>query len=413
MNLLEVKQERARLITEERSVVESMKGADSPDTAKIEKLSELETAIRSQDILISSLERQESELRSKREKEFNKEIEERAAGDEKGINDMVQKVFQGYVRGVNPTDFTPQEQALYKEAIKRGQVVGTDANGGYLTPDYFSSEVIKAMKWYGGVESVANVIRTTDGNSLSFPKRDSTTLKAALVAEVGTPGNTTITYGRLTLDAYKYSTGVFTVSNELIQDSIVNAESEIIEVSAESFGRAFNEAWTTADGSSKPQGVISGFAGLAGNAGIGKVGAVATAVTFGELVDLKHSLDKAYRGNATWMFNDLTEAAIRKLVDSQGQPLWTMGDLKNGSPDMILGHAYTINNDMANIASAATPIAFGDFKRAYRIRLVNGVGLRRLNELYATSDEVGFVAFMRMDADIADTKALKLYKSAT
>jgi HK97 family phage major capsid protein len=44
--------------------------------------------------------------------------------------------------------------------------------------------------------------------------------------------------------------------------------------------------------------------------------------------------------------------------------------------------------------------------------MVNGVGLKRLNELYATSDEVGFVAFMRMDADIADVKALKLFKGA-
>jgi HK97 family phage major capsid protein len=43
---------------------------------------------------------------------------------------------------------------------------------------------------------------------------------------------------------------------------------------------------------------------------------------------------------------------------------------------------------------------------------VKGVGLRRLTELYATSDEVGFVSFMRADGDLMDTKAAKLFKNA-
>jgi HK97 family phage major capsid protein len=412
MNLLEAKQERARLITEERSVLDSIQDKTKVDAATTEKLENLSIAIRSAQIVMQSLERQEEEQRGIADANRQREIQERAATDEKGIQRMVESTFRSYVKGVKPSDLSPEEQALYKEAVKRGQVVGVDANGGFLTPDYFSSEVVKSMKYYGGVEGVASIVRTNDGNSLSYPKRDSTSLKAALVAEVGTPGSTTLTYGRMTLDAYKYSTGIFTVSNELIQDSIVNAEQEIIESSAESFGRAFNEAWTTGNGSSKPLGVIAGFAALGSNAGIGKVGSTTTGITYAEIVDTAYSLDRAYMMNATWMFNHNTEAAFRKIVDSTGQPLWSMGDFRNGSPDTILGRPYVINNDMADFGAGLTPIAFGDFKRAYKIRMVNGVGLKRLNELYATSDEVGFVAFMRMDADIADVKALKLFKGA-
>lgn len=412
MNLLELKQERARLLTEEKAVLDGVQDRSNLAPEVAQKFEKLDESIAGLDRQIRAAERQEAENRDKADAQYQAEIQERAASDEKGIERMVQKVFQGYIRGVKPSDLSPEERALHNEAIKRGQVVGTDANGGYLTPDYFSNQVIKSMKYYGGVDSVAKVIRTNDGNSLSFPKRDSTTFKAALVAEVGTPSATTITYGRMTLDAFKYSTGIFTVSNELIQDSIVSAEQEIVDVSGESFGRGLNDVFTNANGSSKPLGVIAGFAALASSAGIGKVGASTSAITYAELVDTKHSLDKAYRSNAKWMFTDLTEAAIRKLVDSTGQPLWTMGNIQNGSPDTILGHPYVINNDMADFGAAATPIAFGDFQRAYYIRMVNGVGLRRLNELYATSDEVGFVAFMRVDADIADTKALKLFKNA-
>lgn len=412
MNLLELKQERAKLLTEERSLLESIQGKPEVEASVAERFKELEGHISLKDSQIRATERQEAEARSQADAQREKEIVERAKTDEKGIADLANKSFHGFIRGVKPSDLSPEERALYNEAVKRGQVVGTDSAGGYLTPDYFSNEVIKTMKFYGGMLEAAKILNTNDGNPIHMPTRDSTAMKAVLIAEATSAGTSALVYGRKTLDAYKYTTNVFTVSNELIQDSIVSAESEIIEVSGEMFGRGFNEAFTLADGSSKPLGLISGLAALGSNAGIGKTGASTTAITYADLVDVKHSVNKAYRAGAKWMFNDLTEAAIRKLVDSTGQPIWTMGNIQNASPDTILGHAYIINDDMANLAAGAVPIAFGDFQKAYTIRMVRGVGLRRLTELYATSDEVGFVSFMRADGELMDTKAAKLFKNA-
>jgi HK97 family phage major capsid protein len=412
MNLLELKQERAKLLTEERSLLESIQGKPEVEASVAERFKELEGHISLKDSQIRATERQEAEARSQADAQREKEIVERAKTDEKGITDLANKSFHGFIRGVKPSDLSPEERALYNEAVKRGQVVGTDSAGGYLTPDYFSNEVIKTMKFYGGMLEAAKILNTNDGNPIHMPTRDSTAMKAVLIAEATSAGTSALVYGRKTLDAYKYTTNVFTVSNELIQDSIVSAESEIIEVSGEMFGRGFNEAFTLADGSSKPLGLVSGLAALGSNAGIGKTGASTTAITYADLVDVKHSVNKAYRAGAKWMFNDLTEAAIRKLVDSTGQPIWTMGNIQNASPDTILGHAYIINDDMANLAAGAVPIAFGDFQKAYTIRMVRGVGLRRLTELYATSDEVGFVSFMRADGELMDTKAAKLFKNA-
>ena len=412
MNLLELKQERARLLTEERSLLESIQGKTEVEASVNEKFETLADAIRSKDFQIKATERQEAEARSQADAQREQEIVERAKTDEKGIADLANKSFHGFIRGVKPSELSPEERALYNEAVRRGQVVGTDSAGGYLTPEYFSTEVIKTMKYYGGMLEAAKILNTNDGNPFHMATRDSTAMKAVLIAEATAASTAALVYGRKTLDAFKYTTNVFTVSNELIQDSIVSAEQEIIEVSGEMFGRGFNEAFTTADGSSKPLGMIAGLAALASSAGIGKTGSSTTAITYADLVDLKHSVNKAYRANAKWMFNDLTEAAIRKLVDSNGQPIWTMGNIQNESPDTILGKAYIINDDMASLGAAATPIAFGDFKKAYTIRMVKGVGLRRLTELYATSDEVGFVSFMRADGDLMDTKAAKLFKNA-
>lgn len=412
MNVIELKQERARLLTEERSVLESVQDRSNLAPEVSEKFAKLDSSIANLDFQIRAAERQEAEARELADAQKQREIVERAKTDEKGIADLANKSFHGFIRGIKPSDLSPEERALYNEALRRGQVVGTDSAGGYLTPENFSTEVIKTMKYYGGMMEAAKILNTNEGNPFHMTTRDSTSMKAVLIAEATAASTAALVYGRKTLDAFKYTTNVFTVSNELIQDSIVSAEQEIIEVSGEMFGRGFNEAFTTADGSSKPLGMIAGLAALSSSAGIGKTGSSTTAITYADLVDLKYSVNKAYQGNAKWMFNYLTEGVVRKLVDSTGQPIWTMGNIQNGSPDTILGNPYIINDDMASPAAAATPVAFGDFKKAYTIRMVKGVGLRRLTELYATSDEVGFVSFMRADGDLMDTKAAKLFKNA-
>lgn len=412
MNVIELKQERARLLTEERSVLDSVQDRSNLAPEVSEKFAKLDGSIANLDFQIRAAERQEAEARQLADAEKQREIVERAKTDEKGIADLANKSFHGFIRGIKPSDLSPEERALYNEALRRGQVVGTDSAGGYLTPENFSTEIIKTMKYYGGMMEAAKILNTNEGNPFHMTTRDATSMKAVLIAEATAASTASLTFGRKTLDAFKYTTNVFTVSNELIQDSIVSAEQEIIEVSGEMFGRGFNEAFTTADGSSKPLGLIAGLAALGSSAGIGKTGLSTTAITYADLVDLKYSVNKAYQGNAKWMFNYLTEGIVRKLVDSTGQPIWTMGNIQNASPDTILGNPYIINDDMASPAAAATPIAFGDFKKAYTIRMVKGVGLRRLTELYATSDEVGFVSFMRADGDLMDTKAAKLFKNA-
>lgn len=412
MNVIELKQERARLLTEERSVLESVQDRSNLAPEVSEKFAKLDSSIANLDFQIRAAERQEAEARQLADAEKQREIVERAKTDEKGIADLANKSFHGFIRGIKPSDLSPEERALYNEALRRGQVVGTDSAGGYLTPENFSTEIIKTMKYYGGMMEAAKILNTNEGNPFHMTTRDATSMKAVLIAEATAASTASLTFGRKTLDAFKYTTNVFTVSNELIQDSIVSAEQEIIEVSGEMFGRGFNEAFTTADGSSKPLGMIAGLAALGSSAGIGTTGASTTAIAYIDLVNLKYSVNKAYQANAKWMFNYKTEGILRKLVDGESRPLWTMGNIQNGSPDTILGNPYIINDDMVDPAAGTTSVAFGDFKKAYTIRMVKGIGLRRLTELYATSDEVGFVSFMRADGDLMDTKAAKLLKQA-
>ena len=56
---------------------------------------------------------------------------------------------------------------------------------------------------------------------------------------------------------------------------------------------------------------------------------------------------------------------------------------------------------MPQIAPGNTTMAFGDFSK-FVVRCVSSMSVKRLAELYAASDEVGFLAFERVDSNLLD-----------
>ncbi len=88
--------------------------------------------------------------------------------------------------------------------------------------------------------------------------------------------------------------------------------------------------------------------------------------------------------------NDATVKAIRKLKDGQGQYLW-QPSLTAGTPDTLLNRPIYTSAYAPTIASGVKSIAFGDFGY-YWIADRQGRSFKRLNELFATTGQVGFLA---------------------
>lgn len=281
----------------------------------------------------------------------------------------------------------------------RGQTVGTGSAGGFTVPEGFSTEWEISMKAFGGMRQASRIVPTASGNDLPWPTANDTGNVGELLAEEASIGSHVgVTVGQIILKAYKYSSKLVQVSTELLEDSAFNIAGELGRMLGERIARITNTHFTTGDNSSKPQGAVTGSS-------LGKTAASATAVTVDELIDLEHSVDPAYRvgPNVRFMFNDSTLAAIRKLTKADwagGIPVWQPG-LASGVPSTILGHQYIINQDMASIATGNKSVLFGDFSK-YLIRDVAGFRLRRLEELYAATDQVGFIAFTRHDGRVLD-----------
>lgn len=309
--------------------------------------------------------------------------------------------FRDYVRN-GLGDMSPENREILKAGLVKEDRAQSTSNtaGGYTIPQGFRVELEKAMKVYGGVRGVSRVITTDSGNELEWPTVNDTANVSAILAENGNAdaATTDVTFGQKALNAYKTNPGVLRTSRELLTDSALNVEQILGELMGERTGRFENQWFTTGTGSSQPNGCVTAST-------LGKTAASATAITYSEILDLLHSVDPAYRNNARFMFNDLTLLYLKKLVigTADARPLWTPS-IREGEPDMIAGKPYTINQDMANIATAAKTILFGDFSK-FIIRDVGTPYFRRLDERYADYDQVGWILFTRVDSELIDAGA--------
>lgn len=288
----------------------------------------------------------------------------------------------------------------------------TGSEGGFTVPTETASTLIEALKAYGGMRAVANVLVTATGAALSFPTADATSEEGEIVAENAPATALDPTFGTISLPVYKYSSKSVAVPIELLQDSVIDIEAYVNALLVTRLGRITNKHFTIGTGTSQPRGVVVGATQgvIAANAT-----SQVTAVTYDSLVDLQHSLDPAYRANAAFMMSDAAVRVIRKIKDGSQRPIFVPGyDQGNpgGSPDRLLGAPIVVNQDMAAMAANAKSVLFGDFGR-YTIRDAMGVTLRRFDDsAFALKGQVGFCAWLRSGGNLLDANAVKFFQNA-
>lgn len=273
-----------------------------------------------------------------------------------------------------------------------GQNVTTVGDGGYLVPEGFVANLEAAMLAFGGVLNHADVLRTNSGNDLPWPMMNDTGNTGALLAEDAEATKLDLAFTSKTYSAYKYTSRLILVSQELLEDSAINIPNIVGAAAGERLGRALNTAATTGTGSSQPGGIVTGAAAGVTAAGV-------AAITTDEVKNLKRACDVAYRPNAKWMFHDDVAGYLMKLKDGQSNYIWEE-NYRSGDPAQLLGHDVVINNDMSSTITASDiTVLFGDISK-HKVRMVNDVRLYRMSERYREFDQDGFVAFMRFDSGV-------------
>jgi HK97 family phage major capsid protein len=290
-------------------------------------------------------------------------------------------------------DIPLQRSAPRTVAEARAMSTTTDSEGGYLVPTDLGAAVEVALLEFGGVREVATVIRTETGAQIDLPTVDDSGNTGSIEGENDGLATTDVTFGVKSLNAYKVSSDLVKIPFELLQDSAFDLASLLGRLLGERIARNSSALYTTGTGSSQPKGVVTASAAGVTAAGV-------AAITSDELIDLYHSVGRAYRRSGTWMMADSTAKYVRKLKDGDNQYLWQPG-LSMGLPDTLFGAPVITNDDMAALATGNKTVLFGDFSRYY-IRDVGAVRLIRLNERFADNDQIAWVAILRTDGELAD-----------
>ena len=294
-------------------------------------------------------------------------------------------------------------------------VAGT--TGGFLVPVGFVHDIELALKYYGpmltGGMGNPTILETATGQVLPYPTSNDTTVTGERIAENATATITgaDVAVSAVSLYAWQYSTKLIKVSRALMQDSAFDIEAFLKNAFAVRVGRILNTDFTTGagSGSSAPNGIVTAAAsgGTAVGANSNDGTSAANTVGSDDLTTLEHSVDPWYRRSAKFMFHDSTLAALKKVKDKYGRPLW-MPSVSVGQPDTINGYQYLINNDMDQLQSAVgsppvtrKTVLFGALDK-YLIRRVKEMELLRLDERFAEFGQVAFIGFARYDGNLID-----------
>lgn len=329
----------------------------------------------------------------------------------KDQDSQASRIFGKWLRG-GDNALTAEDWAAHNAAIRNTMSTTTPAEGGYTVQTDVAKTVLDALKAFGGMRAVAEVMQTAQGNSMSWPTSDGTAEEGEILDQNATASDADVTFGTKDLPVYKYSSKVVTVPIELLQDSNIDVEAFVRSRLVTRLGRITNKHFTIGTGSGQPNGIMV----ATGTGKTGTTGQTGT-VIYEDFVDLEHSVDPAYRegGECKFMMHDDSVKIAKKIKDSNGRPIFIPGwdPANNGKLDHLMGYPIQVNQHVATMAANAYSIAFGDFKK-YVIRDAMELTMFRFTDsAYAKKGQVGFLAFLRSGGNYMDVGgAVKRYRNS-
>ena len=314
--------------------------------------------------------------------------------------DAYNKAFWEMMRGNNSLE------------VRDALSVGTPSEGGYTVPNEFEHQLIQALEENNIFRTIAHKISTNSGTRTIPIATDNGS--ASWVEEGGAIQESDMEFSVETLSAYKLSCMV-KVSNELLNDSAFNIAGYIAERFGVRFGNAEEDAFINGTGASlnpqvtpsMPTGILTSVSATADT-----TTADASTITFDNVYKLYYNLKSPYRKKAAFLCNETILLQLMLLRDGNSNYIWKPG-LEVGTPDTILGRPIYTSTYMPALAGSAAQdkkkkvLLFGDFSYYWIADRTNRT-LKRLNELFAVNDQVGFIGTQRVDGKLILPEAMKV-----
>lgn len=272
-----------------------------------------------------------------------------------------------------------------------------DAVGGYLSPPMqFVADLIKKVDDLVFIRSRATVQQLDAAHSLGVPSLENDPADADWTAEIASVSeDSTMSFGRRELMPHLLSK-LIKVSMKLLMHSAMPAEGIVMDRLAYKFGISQEKGFLTGSGAAQPLGLFTASADGISTGRDVSTGNTTTTIQSDGLLEAKYALKSQYQGVAEWLFHRDGVKQIAKLKDGEGQYLWRPG-IEAGTPDMLLGRPVLMSEYVPNTFTTGLYVGmFGDF-RWYWIADSMAMQVQRLNELYAETNQVGFIGRLETD----------------
>ncbi|MGH8428863.1 MAG: phage major capsid protein, partial [Solimonas sp.] len=246
------------------------------------------------------------------------------------------------------------------------------------------------------IRGLARKFSVTSAESLGVPSLDTDISDADWTTELAIGGeDSSMAFGKRELHPHPLGKLV-KVSNKLLRVAALSPESLVRDRLAYKFGVTEEKAFMTGDGAGKPLGVFTASAQGISTARDVSTGNTATSIGADGLIEAQHTLKPQYWASARWIFHRDAVKQIRKLKYGQGQYLWQPG-LRGGVPNEILGMPYIMSEYAPNTFTTGLYVGIiGDFSQ-YWIADALTLQVQRLVELYAATNQTGFIGRLETD----------------
>ncbi len=419
--ILELRQKRAKLIADARVLNDKVQAEKREFSA--EEQNSWDAMMGEADKLRATVEREERMLTAEAEMGDPITASTRPATSERGGGGQQIEFRSRSMRGTNEQDPAWREnpewrklmrtgEAAYANAFRsflRGQPASPDlralqadldTQGGYLmTPVQMVDRIIQAVDDAVYMRQWATVFAVPNADSLGIPTLETDPADADWTTELAT-GNedSTMSFGRRDLKPHPLAKRI-KISRKLLM-KVPNVESFTLGRLAYKFGISQEKGFLTGNGAGQPLGIFTASADGVPTSRDVSTDNTTTAVTFDGLTNAKYSLKGQYWANARWMAHRDFYKMVAKLKDNDGQYLWRES-VRVGEPDRLLGLPAAMSEYAPNTFTTGLYVAaVGDFSN-YWIADSMAMEVQRLVELYAETNQVGFIG--RLDSDGAPT----------
>lgn len=361
--------------------------------AKVEKMEEIVNKAKAENRVVNEAEQNEFDSLEKEVKAIDKtllmnetvanyglkkvpEVEKK----EVSVEDKEAKIFENMVRGIKNAEET----------------FTTKADGQVTIPTTIASRIIDKVIEISPIFRMAD--RYNIKGKITLPKYDAehSSLTMAYADEGSDPTSGELKLTQIELTGY-LGRALALVSNSLINNSAFDIVSFVVAKMAQAIA-LFIEGELLHGTNNK----IEGLRGISSDMIV--TTGTANTVDVDDLMDLQDKVIDNYQAGSVWIMNRETRNALRKLKDNEGDYLLNR-DLTAKWGYTLLGKDVYCSDAVDKIAGGKTVIYYGDFS-GLAVKTSEDINMQVLRELYAPQHLTGVLAFVEMDAKVADTQKI-------